>query len=125
MIARSSRFATKYGPPRRSENGRLSEGRDATVSIEPAKHTGASGDTGTLTADAAGNARISRHIWGRPAALRERGELECAKIFDYYGVPWSYEPRTFVLESDDDGQVVEAFTPDFYLPSRISTSRSP
>jgi hypothetical protein len=45
-------------------------------------------------------------------------ELECAKILDFYGVPWDYEPRTFVLEQDDDGQVVEAFTPDFYLPEQ-------
>jgi hypothetical protein len=45
-------------------------------------------------------------------------ELECAKILDYYGVPWEYEPRTFVLERDDEGRVVEAFTPDFYLPEQ-------
>jgi hypothetical protein len=45
-------------------------------------------------------------------------ELECAKVLDYYGVPWEYEPRTFVLERSDDGQVVEAFTPDFYLPEQ-------
>jgi hypothetical protein len=45
-------------------------------------------------------------------------ERECAKILDYYGVPWDYEPRTFVLERDGDGQIVEAFTPDFYLPEQ-------
>jgi hypothetical protein len=45
-------------------------------------------------------------------------ERECAKILDYYGVPWEYEPRTFVLERDDEGRVVEAFTPDFYLPEQ-------
>jgi hypothetical protein len=45
-------------------------------------------------------------------------ELECAKILDYYGVPWDYEPRTFVLERDDEGRVTEAFTPDFYLPEQ-------
>jgi hypothetical protein len=45
-------------------------------------------------------------------------ELECAKILDYYGVPWLYEPRTFVLERDEDGRVAEAFTPDFYLPDQ-------
>jgi hypothetical protein len=45
-------------------------------------------------------------------------ELECAKILDYYGVPWEYEPRTFVLERDEQGRVVEAFTPDFYLPEQ-------
>ena len=45
-------------------------------------------------------------------------ELECAKILDYYGVPWEYEPRTFVLEEDAEGRTVEAFTPDFYLPDQ-------
>jgi hypoxanthine phosphoribosyltransferase len=45
-------------------------------------------------------------------------ELECAKVLDFYGVPWEYEPRTFVLESDEDGRVREAFTPDFYLPEQ-------
>jgi hypoxanthine phosphoribosyltransferase len=45
-------------------------------------------------------------------------ELECAKVLDYYGVPWMYEPRTFVLEADEDGRVTEAFTPDFYLPEQ-------
>jgi len=42
-------------------------------------------------------------------------ERECAKVLDFYGVPWAYEPRTFVLERDEDGRVTEAFTPDFYL----------
>jgi hypoxanthine phosphoribosyltransferase len=33
-------------------------------------------------------------------------------------VPWEYEPKTFVLEEDEDGRVVEAFKPDFYLPEQ-------
>jgi hypothetical protein len=45
-------------------------------------------------------------------------ESECAKVLDYYRVPWLYEPRTFVLETDDEGRVLEAFTPDFYLPEQ-------
>src|SRR6478735_3645669 len=45
-------------------------------------------------------------------------EHECAAILDYHGVPWEYEPRTFVLESDAAGNVIEAFTPDFYLPEQ-------
>jgi len=45
-------------------------------------------------------------------------ELECAKVLDYHGVPWLYEPRTFVLETDEDGRVLEAFAPDFYLPEQ-------
>jgi hypoxanthine phosphoribosyltransferase len=45
-------------------------------------------------------------------------ELEYAKLLDYYGIPWLYEPHTFVLERDVDGRVIEAFTPDFYLPEQ-------
>jgi hypoxanthine phosphoribosyltransferase len=54
---------------------------------------------------------------GQPR-FANRAELECAKILDFYGVPWDYEPRTFVLEQDEAGQVVEAFAPDFYLPEQ-------
>jgi hypoxanthine phosphoribosyltransferase len=45
-------------------------------------------------------------------------EFEYAKILDYHGVPWLYEPHTFVLERDEEGRVTEAFTPDFYLPEQ-------
>ena len=37
-------------------------------------------------------------------------------MLDFYGVAWEYEPTTFVLERDATGRVLEAFTPDFYLP---------
>ena len=53
-----------------------------------------------------------------PPRFANEAELECAKLLDFYGVPWQYEPRTFVLERDDEGRVIEAFTPDFYLPEQ-------
>ena len=53
-----------------------------------------------------------------PPRFVNEAELECAKILDYHGVPWEYEPRTFVLERDEEGRVTEAFTPDFYLPEQ-------
>ena len=53
-----------------------------------------------------------------PPRFVNRSELECAKILDYYGVPWDYEPHCFVLERDNEGRVVSAFTPDFYLPEQ-------
>jgi hypothetical protein len=53
-----------------------------------------------------------------PPVFQNEAELECAKILDYYGVPWLYEPRTFELEVDEDGRVLEAFAPDFYLPEQ-------
>jgi hypothetical protein len=40
-----------------------------------------------------------------------------ARILDYYGIEWLYEPRTFPLAWGEDGEVVEAFSPDFYLPN--------
>ena len=45
-------------------------------------------------------------------------ERECAKVLDYYGVRYEYEPHTFVLERDAEGRIVEAFTPDFFLPEQ-------
>jgi hypoxanthine phosphoribosyltransferase len=45
-------------------------------------------------------------------------ERECARLLDFYGVPWEYEPRTFALEEAEDGRVTVAFTPDFYLPEQ-------
>jgi len=45
-------------------------------------------------------------------------EEEFARILDYYGVEWQYEPRTFDLEWDEQGRVTEAFSPDFYLPQQ-------
>jgi hypothetical protein len=53
-----------------------------------------------------------------PPAFQNEAELECAKILDFYGVPWLYEPTTFTLEEDEDGRVLEAFAPDFYLPEQ-------
>src|SRR5207247_6614954 len=53
-----------------------------------------------------------------PPVFQNEAELECAKILDYYKVPWAYEPRTFVLEQDEEGRVLEAFAPDFYLPDQ-------
>ena len=43
-------------------------------------------------------------------------EAELARILDYYGVRWEYEPRTFPIMWALDGKVVESFSPDFYLP---------
>ena len=42
-------------------------------------------------------------------------EAEFAGLLDYYGIPWEYEPTTFILKCDAAGRVIEAFTPDFYL----------
>ena len=43
-------------------------------------------------------------------------EAELARILDYYGVEWQYEPHVFPVRWNTDGVVVESFAPDFYLP---------
>ena len=42
-------------------------------------------------------------------------EEEFARMLDFYRIRWEYEPKTFMLEWDSEGNVVEAFSPDFYL----------
>jgi hypothetical protein len=49
-------------------------------------------------------------------AFAHPSEREVAALFDSYGISWRYEPTTFVLERDTDGNPTCAFTPDFYLP---------
>lgn len=48
-------------------------------------------------------------------AFAHPSERDFARVLDFYGVEWAYEPRTFVLSEDEDGNPLEAFSPDFYL----------
>ena len=52
----------------------------------------------------------------RGTGFAHASEQAFSELLDFYGVEWHYEPTTFVLERDVDGRVLEAFTPDFYLP---------
>ena len=45
-------------------------------------------------------------------------EEEFARVLDYYGIRWEYEPHTFELRWDEEGMVTQAFAPDFYLPDQ-------
>ena len=53
-----------------------------------------------------------------PPHFANQAEVECARILDFHGIAWEYEPHSFVLERDESGRVLEAFTPDFYLPEQ-------
>ena len=44
-------------------------------------------------------------------------ERQFAKLLDFYGISWEYEPREFTLEWDRAGEPTQAFRPDFYLPA--------
>jgi hypoxanthine phosphoribosyltransferase len=64
------------------------------------------------------NPRFHAFVGAKPPRFANDAERECAQMLDFHGIPWDYEPRTFALELDDEGTVVEAFTPDFYLPDQ-------
>lgn len=51
-----------------------------------------------------------------PPRFAHASEAELARILDYYDVRWEYEPRSFAVRWNLHGDVVESFTPDFYLP---------
>jgi hypoxanthine phosphoribosyltransferase len=82
------------------------------------KHTRLSGTASTLKPVLRQLPPFRAYTGATPPRFANDVELECAKMLDFYGVPWDYEPRTFVLERDADGRVTSAFTPDFYLPDQ-------
>ena len=54
---------------------------------------------------------------GQPGpAFAHGSEAELARILDFYAVRWAYEPDTFPIAWNLDGDVIESFSPDFYLP---------
>ncbi len=48
--------------------------------------------------------------------FKHPSEEEFAKILDMHSIEWEYEPRTFPTRWDTEGNVTQAFSPDFYLP---------
>jgi hypothetical protein len=75
----------------------------------------------------ADGARDSRTVYDRgqvaaqltanpPPRFAHESEAELARILDFYGVAWQYEPDVFPISWNADGMVVESFAPDFYLP---------
>ncbi|HLK60576.1 MAG TPA: hypothetical protein VKU00_28700 [Chthonomonadaceae bacterium] len=51
-----------------------------------------------------------------PVIFAHESEAEIARLLDFYGIHWHYEPRSFPLEWDAQGRPTQSFTPDFYLP---------
>jgi hypoxanthine phosphoribosyltransferase len=49
-------------------------------------------------------------------SFAHQSEAELARILDFYEVRWAYEPDTFPIGWNLEGEVIESFSPDFYLP---------
>lgn len=54
----------------------------------------------------------------RSTSFMHPSEEEFAKMLDFYQIKWEYEPKTFPLEWDSEGNITEALAPDFYLPEQ-------
>jgi hypothetical protein len=52
----------------------------------------------------------------RKKVFANNSEEMFANLLDFYRIAWDYEPRSFPVQYDRDGNVHESFTPDFYLP---------
>lgn len=52
----------------------------------------------------------------RNTAFKNETEEEFARILSMYNIEWLYEPKTFPVEWDAEGNVTMAISPDFYLP---------
>ncbi len=61
-------------------------------------------------AEANGNGNKKAVVFKHPS------EEEFARILDMYCLEWEYEPRTFPIKWDAEGNITLAFSPDFYLP---------
>ena len=80
--------------------------------------SGASEPVATLASVVPETPVFQAYCGSEPPRFQNAAELEYAKVLDWHGIPWEYEPTTFVLARDDEGRVTEAFTPDFYLPDQ-------
>ncbi len=49
--------------------------------------------------------------------FKNAAEEEFAGILSMYQMEWEYEPKTFPVAWDAEGNVTSAFSPDFYLPA--------
>jgi len=58
----------------------------------------------------AGSVSLKRADFSHPS------EEIFAHLLDFYRIAWEFEPRSFPIQWDQDGKVLESFTPDFYLP---------
>ncbi len=66
-------------------------------------------------ADAAGGPSVP--LPSDQQRFQHTSELRFARLLDFFGVAWEYEPDEFPIEWDDAGTPTAWFRPDFYLPA--------
>lgn len=136
-------MTTKYSREGSEEVGRFSVREDAEITIQIAEHEGsqfivikeqhptdvASTSQQAVEIPVTLLPELKRAIAALEESVGREGESsqpdvrfahdseeEFARILDFYHINWQYEPRTFAIEWDGEGNVTKSFTPDFYLP---------
>ncbi len=111
------------------------EKRDGTQFVQIKEMNGP--EAATLSIPAAMLPELKRAVLRIEEALSEQGELEdfedvaayrskgvhfandsereFAALLDFYRIRWEYEPATFPIAWDSNGNVAESFSPDFHL----------
>jgi hypothetical protein len=84
--------------------------------IEQSPDHGFSTNTGLLSLDA-GESLQECETPLEPVEFLRPADKRFARALDERGIEWQYKPRTFAVEWDDDGNFLDCFSPDFYLPA--------
>jgi cytidylate kinase len=129
---RARRFGRSSAPPHLFDlvlNTELLEPEGVAELIRSAASRGGLASTGLLSAAAEAHLQFQVRLKLAKYGIQPPGRVslksKCfvhpseevfANLLDFYRVAWDYEPRSFPIQWDKDGRVLEAFTPDFYLP---------
>jgi hypothetical protein len=113
-----TRSAPRSGASRRRSRRAAAAARSAPVLAASASPR-VEPEPNVLELEAAIPSALPDDILQPPAehpAFAHASEAEMARILDFYQVRWEYEPHTFPIVWNLDGNVVESFSPDFWLP---------
>ena len=61
--------------------------------------------------------RLPEGLLSDTVGFAHASERQFARLLDFYQIDWRYEPTSFDLAWDREGNAIQRFTPDFYLPA--------
>ena len=61
--------------------------------------------------------RLPEGLLSDTVGFAHASERQFARLLDFYQIEWRYEPTSFDLAWDGEGNAIQRFTPDFYLPA--------
>jgi len=61
--------------------------------------------------------RLPEPLQSDTVGFAHASERQFARLLDFYQIEWLYEPTSFDLQWDGEGNATQRFTPDFYLPA--------